>query len=40
VTFTLFANNLLDEKYAELRGADTYYPADPFNVTLSCSLDF
>jgi iron complex outermembrane receptor protein len=39
-TFTLFANNLFDEQYAELRGVDTYYPADPFNVTLSCSLDF
>jgi iron complex outermembrane recepter protein len=39
VTFTLFANNLLDEQYAELRGVDSYYPADPFNVTLSCSLD-
>ena len=40
VAFTLYLNNLLDEKYAELRGADTYSPADPFNVTLSCSLDF
>ena len=40
VTFTLFANNIFDKKYAELRGADSYYPSDPFNVTLSCSLDF
>jgi iron complex outermembrane receptor protein len=39
VTFTLFANNILDKEYAELRGADTYYPSDPFNVTLSCSVD-
>lgn len=40
VTFTLFLNNILDEKYAELRGVADYYPSDPFNVVLSCSLDF
>ena len=40
VTYTLYANNLFDKKYAELRGADTYYPADPFNMTLSCSFNF
>ncbi len=40
VTFTLFLNNIFDEKYAELRGVDSYYPSDPFNVTLSCSLKF
>lgn len=39
MTLTLFANNVLDEQYAELRSADTYYPADPFNVTLSCSFN-
>ncbi len=41
VTFMLFANNIFDKKYAELQGyAGTYYPCDPFNVTLSCSMDF
>ncbi|MBF0377478.1 MAG: TonB-dependent receptor [Desulfamplus sp.] len=38
VTFTLFLNNIFDKKYAELQSADSYSPADPFNVTLSCSL--
>lgn len=37
---TLFANNLFDKKYAELRGATDYYPNDPFNVTLSFSMKF
>jgi iron complex outermembrane receptor protein len=42
ITFTLFFNNLFDKKYAELMNASSgsYYPSDPFNVTLSCSLDF
>lgn len=40
VTFTLFLNNIFDKKYAELMSSDTYYPSDPFNVTLSCSLSF
>ena len=40
ITFTLFLNNISDEKYAELRGATSYYPSDPFNVVLSCCLDF
>ncbi|MEW6001169.1 MAG: TonB-dependent receptor [Nitrospirota bacterium] len=39
-TVTLFANNLFDKKYAELRGATDYYPNDPFNVTLSFSMKF
>ena len=39
-TVTLFANNLFDKKYAELRGATDYYPNDPFNVTLSLSMKF
>ncbi|MBC8433034.1 MAG: TonB-dependent receptor [Desulfobacterales bacterium] len=40
VTFTLFLNNIFDKKYAELQGINSYYPSDPFNVTLSCSLTF
>lgn len=40
VTFILFLNNIFDKEYAELRGADSYYPCDPFNVTLSCSVGF
>jgi len=40
VTFTLFLNNIFDKKYAEMRSANAYKPADPFNVTLSCSLEF
>lgn len=42
VTFTLFFNNIFDKKYAELMnsGSGTYYPSDPFNITLSCGLDF
>ncbi len=39
-TATLFANNLFDKKYAELRDATNYYPNDPFNVTLSLSMKF
>lgn len=38
VTYTLFLNNILDEKYSELRGATEFYPADPFNVTLTASM--
>lgn len=40
VTYTLFVNNLFDEKYAELQSATSYYPSNPLNVTLSCSFDF
>ncbi len=40
VTFTLFANNLFDKKYAELQSATSYYPSDPFNVSLSVSFTF
>ena len=40
VTFTLFANNLFDKKYAELQSATSYYPADPFNISLSVSFTF
>jgi iron complex outermembrane recepter protein len=39
-TFTLHFNNLFDKKYAELQNINSFSPADPFNVTLSCSISF
>jgi len=40
ITFTLFANNLFDKKYAELQSANSYSPSDPFNISLSASITF
>lgn len=37
---TLFINNLFNKKYSELQWATTYYPNDPFNVSLSFSMKF
>jgi iron complex outermembrane recepter protein len=39
-TMMLFINNIFDKKYAELQSADSFYPNDPFNVTLSLSMKF